>query len=232
MQTQPRNEPDSVDIEALQRRCAAESERFFRRLDFDPQFCFELIRQAIVGRNQQAWHGFYLQYRPLVLGWITRHAAFAAQGEEAEFFINRAYERFWSAISPDRFGEFADLGALLRYLQLCVHSVIVDESRRTQHRSGLPLLDEVLGERAIDEARPSLRAEAEAFWELLADRLNDERERRVIYCSFFLDLRPREIYAESGTMFASVAEVYRIKENVVARLRRDPNLRELFEQAA
>jgi hypothetical protein len=58
--------------------------------------------------------------------------------------------------------------------------------------------------------------------------MQSEQERRVIYGSFALALKPREIYAQSGELFDDVKEVYRIKENVLARLRRDAELRKLL----
>jgi hypothetical protein len=49
-----------------------------------------------------------------------------------------------------------------------------------------------------------------------------------VYASFALGLKPREIYARSGGLFDDVKEVYRVKENVLARLRRDPELKKIL----
>ena len=62
---------------------------------------------------------------------MERHAAYAASGEEADYFINRAFEKMWLALSPERFGGFPDLKSLLRYLQMCVHSAVYDVVRKT-----------------------------------------------------------------------------------------------------
>jgi hypothetical protein len=43
-----------------------------------------------------------------------------------------------------------------------------------------------------------------------------------------LALKPREIYTRSGGLFDNVKEVYRVKENVLARLRRDAELKEFL----
>src|SRR5688572_16981463 len=108
---------------SVARRCAQESELFFRREPNDPRFCFELLRRAILEHNQDAWEMSYSQYRTLVSGWITRHPGFTDSGEESGYFVNAAFDKFWSAITPDKFALFADLRAVLRYLQMCVHSV-------------------------------------------------------------------------------------------------------------
>ena len=50
--------------------------------------------------------------------------------EEPQYFANRAFEKMWGVLSPQKFGQFPNLKSLLRYLQMCVHSVIVDYARR------------------------------------------------------------------------------------------------------
>jgi DNA-directed RNA polymerase specialized sigma24 family protein len=219
--SQEQDSVGSLALGQLVQHCAAQSERYFQRQDSDPRYCYELLRRAIFDQNQQAWTMFYNQYRPLVASWVLRHPAFVQSGEEVQFFVNCAYEKFWAVMSPAKFGHFADLKSLLRYLQTCVHSVIVDQIRQAEHRS-LPLTMEATqtgSGGALD------RAAREEFWRWLDARLNNEKERRVIYGSFFLELKPRELYAEFKQLFRDVGEVHRVKENVLARLRRDPDLR-------
>jgi DNA-directed RNA polymerase specialized sigma24 family protein len=216
-----RDNVGGLSLGQLVQHCSAQSERYFQRQDSDPRYCYELLRRAIFDRNQQAWTMFYNQYRPLVASWVLRHPAFVQSGEEVQFFVNCAYEKFWAAMSPAKFDHFADLKSLLRYLQTCVHSVIVDQIRQHEHRS-LPLTMEATQAAtggAID------RASREEFWRWLEARLHNEKERRVVYGSFFLELKPRELYAEFKQLFRDVGEVHRVKENVLARLRRDPDLR-------
>ena len=117
-------------LSSIVRRCAQESELFFQREANDPRFCFELLRRAILEHNQDAWEPVYSQYRPLVSGWIARHPGFQDAGEELDVFVNATFERFWSALTPEKFLLFPDLKALLRYLQMCVHSVLVDHARQ------------------------------------------------------------------------------------------------------
>jgi DNA-directed RNA polymerase specialized sigma24 family protein len=211
----------SLTLGLLVQHCAAQSERYFQRQDSDPRYCYELLRRAIFERNQQAWTLFYNQYRPLVSSWVLRHPAFVQSGEEVQFFVNCAYEKFWAAMSPAKFDHFADLKSLLRYLQTCVHSVIVDQIRQAEHRS-LPLTMEAV---QVSSGSALDRTSREEFWRWLEARLHNEKERRVIYGSFFMELKPRELYAEFRQLFRDVGEVHRVKENVLARLRRDPDLR-------
>ena len=77
---------DPIDLRVLAlasvaQRCARETELFFQRRRYNPRYCFELFRRAIVERSQGAWELAYAQYRPLVAGWVERHPAFPASGE-------------------------------------------------------------------------------------------------------------------------------------------------------
>ena len=223
---------EQMPLQQIAERCAEESERFFQRQDSDPRFCYELLRRAILDRSSLAWNLFYNQYRSLVSSWILRHPAFGSSGEEVQFFVNSAYEKFWSAMSGEKFAQFPDLKSLLRYLQMCVHSVIVDQVRQADQAS-LSLMPELAAHSKSDAnpARTSVeRVAKEEFWRWLTTRLNNDKERRVVYGSFFQALKPRELFEEYRDSFRDVGEVHRVKENVLARLRRDPELRKYFGQ--
>jgi len=231
--------PHSTDLQSLTlagiaHRCTSETELFFRRQPHDPRYCFELFRRAILDRDQGAWEHIYRQYRPSVIGWIKRHPAFSDTGEEVQYFVNRAFEKMWLALTPERFGHFPNLRSLLRYLQMCVHSTIVDVVRAKE----CPIADapiEILAAEAPSaevavEHTVLNRIEQRAFWHEIETRLNNDLERRVVYGSFVLALKPRELYDRYPNTFRDVRHVYRVKENVLARLRRDCTLEALFGQ--
>jgi len=225
------SESGTWTVADLSHRCAQESDRFFSRQPHDPRFCFELFRRAILQRNERAWDRVYGQYQPLVAGWVERHSMFAAADEEVQYFMNRAFEKMWRVLTPEKFTDFPDLKSLLRYLQMCVHSVIVDAVRRQeqtqplddvrqsalQHTGGQPVEERVLG-----------RVQREELWSLLLERLKDEKEEKVLYGTFVLGLKPSQLYDEFQETFANVNEVYRVKENILARFRRDQDLLDLI----
>jgi DNA-directed RNA polymerase specialized sigma24 family protein len=220
----------SLTLAGIVHRCTQETERFFRRQGHDPRFCFELFRRAIVDRSQHAWAQVYTQYRPLVAGWVERHSAFTSSGEEVQYFVNRAFEKMWSALTPAKFTKFPNLKSLLRYLQMCVHSAILDQVRRME-LAVVDIQDElVMGQAGQvpggDDALA--RIHRQELWSEISRRLHDEQERSVVYGSFVLGLKPREIVAQFGDQFGDVREVYRAKENVLARLRRDVELSRFF----
>lgn len=214
------------------RRCAQETELFFQRRSYDSRYCYELFRRAVFERNEHAWERIYAQYRSLVGSWVTRHTSFHQTGEEVDFFINRAFEKLWSALTPDRFEQFPDLKSLLRYLQMCVHSTIIDFTRSMEgsqvvHFDDHPGLEKQAQDVTFDEMAAK-RLDRKGLWDMLLARVKDEQERAVLHDSFVLDLKPRELYARHSKLFASVDEVYRVKENLLARLRRDTEVQAFF----
>jgi DNA-directed RNA polymerase specialized sigma24 family protein len=233
--------PQSTDLQALTlagiaHRCARETDLFFQRRSSDPRYCFELFRRAIMERDQRAWELVYTRYRPLVAGWVERHSAFPTSGEEAQYFVNRAFEKMWAVLTPDRFGQFLDLKSLLRYLQMCVHSAILDQVRAAEQASVGTHADVSAMEREASgptvEAQALAQVQGEEFWKEIEARLQNEKERRVVYGSFVLALKPREIYTQSRETFRDVHEVYRVKENVLARLGRDAKLKKSLSEGA
>lgn len=215
-------------------RCQQENDRFYRRLSHDPRYCYELFRRAFLHGNQRAWEHTYTTFSPLVAGWVKRHSAFPATGEEIQYFVNRAFAKMWSALSPERFDQFPDLGSLLSYLQACVHSAVVDAGRSRNPAVITDPANEALTTKREEkgssiEDRALNRAQHEEFWHLIEERLKDKKERLVVQGSFVQNLKPRELYAEFEYMFSGVEEIYRIKQNVIARLRRDDELAGLLE---
>lgn len=228
------SDPQSLPLANIAHRCAQETERFFQRQSYDPRFCFELFRRAILERDSLAWELIHTQYQPLVTRWVQRHPAFEVSGEENQYFVNRTFEKIWAALTPEKFGRFSDLQPLLRYLKMCVHSVIIDHSRSAEH-STWDIQSEESAAETIDngpaiENRVLDQIYQHQLWEWINSRLNDEKERLVLYGSFALALKPRELCSQFRTMFSDVDEVYRIKQNILARLRRDPEFKRLFDE--
>jgi DNA-directed RNA polymerase specialized sigma24 family protein len=226
--------PLSMTNGQLAGECARETSLFFRRSVSPCPCCYELFRRALDGGNQQAWASIYAQYAPLVAGWVTRHPQFSSSGEEVDYYVNQAFERMWSAIGAGRFGQFRDLRALMAYLKMCVHTAILDVARKAgpPRRELPPELEEseipdghsLEGEVVEQDARGRL-------WELVEARLN-ERERIVIRCLFVLDLKPAAIQQRYPDHFPQIREIYRLRQNALERLARDPDLNILSREYA
>lgn len=222
----------SLSLGSLRRRCAEESARFFRRQEHDWRFCYELFRRAAAGRDEAAWENIFEQYQPLISGWVERHSLFQATGEEAQFFVNRAFEKMWAALTPEKFEKFPDFKALMRYFQMCVHSVLVDYIRKREEALRLDEIPETVTLADSPEAHVErsvfARDHRRRFWELVDSRLVNEKEKQLVYGMFVLDLKPRQLAEEFRGVFDNIQEIYRIKENVMGRLRRDSEIRRIL----
>jgi DNA-directed RNA polymerase specialized sigma24 family protein len=187
---------------------------------------FELLRRAICCGCQDAWSTIISLYRPVVLAALRRHPARAVAGEADDYWVNRAFERFWSALNAERFERFASVGSLLKYLQLCAHSALLDELRVRGRAAAESLNSTSEGAvaSASDEEATLGRLAASQLWQTITAELHDEPERIVTYLSLVRDLKPAQIQALHPAHFASPADVYRVKRNVLERLRRSPNV--------
>jgi hypothetical protein len=224
--------PDPMEVRQmplaeLASACQRETSKFQRGEPSRNEFCWEMLRRAICDRDQAAWGAVLAQYRGVVLAWVRQHPASNSSQEGDDYWVNRALERFWMAVGPDRFALFPDLPSLLKYLKMCVHSVLLDEVR-ARNASRLESLDQLPAashaESTDIEGLAVGHMTGREIWHTIADALPDESERLLVYLSFALDLRPREIHQLHPERYPSVAEVYRIKRNVLDRLRRSEAL--------
>jgi DNA-directed RNA polymerase specialized sigma24 family protein len=215
----------AVSLTEIAQRCREESQRYFAQLTFDPQYCYELFRRALVDRLDEAWALLYTQYAPQITRWVERHPGFATSGEEAALFVNQALQKLWMALTPAKFANFPSLSALLSYLQLCVHSAVTDHLRAREQAAQL----DPDAEQGPDPQDEVLSAEARsAFWQRIQERLKSEQEVHLLYYRFVLDLKPRQICERFPDEFPDVDVVYDLTQNILARLRRDPELRQFL----
>jgi hypothetical protein len=221
----------NISLARLADGCERESQRFFRGESYDPGFCYELFRRAILQADERAWHLVYDLYTALVTSWVVKHPAFHASGEQSGYFVNRAFDRMWSAITAEKFSQYRDLKALLRYLQMCVHSAIIDHARKsTQTELELEASEYFQGgsPKSDLEERVLAAVQRGQLWQEIEKRLNSEEEGVVLYASFALGLKARQILETYPEIFESIERVYLTKQNVMARLRRDEELKALF----
>jgi RNA polymerase sigma factor (sigma-70 family) len=239
-----KNQLGLLPFRSLCDRCQQESDRFFAQKEHDPRFCYELFRRAFVHGNELAWECLYARYQKLVMSWVTRHALYYSLGEEADYFMNRAFEKMWQGIPAENFEKFPDLKSLLRYLQMCTHAVMVDFARwkeqahlwdrANQLDNGAEEYDpfatimdpEMRPERTV--ARQEMQ---EILWQRLNDLCNSEKEHLVIEGYFVLDLKPRQIFDLHREQFSDIRDVSRTKDNFLARIRRNDEFREFLEDA-
>jgi hypothetical protein len=225
-------EPQHLGLDDLAEWCAHQTELYFQHLGHDSRYCFELFRRAIRERDQPAWELICLQYQALVAGWVRQHSRFEESGEEIQYFVNGAFAKIAISLTPDKFTGFSDIGSLLRYLKMCVHSVIVDYHRLAEQERFAPLEDasEEGSSDPSPEEQAMNRSDQQALWDLINSRLQDEKERAVVYSSFVLALKPQELYELFRNLFRDIDEIYGVKQNIISRLRRDAEFRKFLGQ--
>jgi hypothetical protein len=218
---------NGLTVADLARRCREETLRFLRGEPRDDMYCFELFQRAIAQREHDAWEAIMFQYRGIVLAYVGQHSASSLVREPDDFWVNRAFQRFWMAVGADRFDQFNDLPGILKYLKLCVHSVLLDEVR-ARRGGAVGSLGEVPETTiAREDAENTVVGElaSQQLWNAITEELRGEGEQVVALLSFARGLKPAEIFSRHPTLYENVAEVYRIKRNVIERLRRSPNVR-------
>ena len=72
------------------------------------------------------------------------------------------------------------------------------------------------------------RVNCEEFWSFVNTQLNNEAERVVVFRSFVLGMKPSDIYNNHQDLFQSINDVYNVKRNVLGRLSRNPELRQML----
>lgn len=212
-------------VPTLARLCGEETARYLRHEPYAERYCLELFRRAVEQRDDDAWAAVYTQYAAVVRRWL--HAA-PADGDE---IVSVAFERFWRAVDAAKFARFGSLPAVLQYLKMCAVTARLDAARSARSTAAEePLGEEVqlIGDGASVEDAVSSRAGAQDLWRTVQGCLNDERERLTVYLSCVVGMSPRDICARHPEQFPDVAEVYRLKRNVLDRLRRMPEIKALL----
>jgi DNA-directed RNA polymerase specialized sigma24 family protein len=190
----------------------------------------ELFRRAIDGGDEQAWTTVVGLYRGLLIAQAGRRVVRKLVEEDDGFCVDRAFQRFWRATRANGLHEFKDLASILKYLKMCLCSVLLDEARKRKRQACISLDDVPPSAQMSDDpaALVTGRITRHELWQTIDGELHDEAERLVARLSFVSGLTPREIVAVDAARFGTVANVYRLKRNAVERLRRSRALRSLL----
>lgn len=186
---------------------------------------YTLFRQAIVHQDAEAWGAIWAHYQPLLMYWVNQCPASISVDESSRDLADQALARAWAALTPDCFGKFANLAALLAYLRTCVMAVVIDcvraQAARTRVRQKLDSTSPATPEQLVIH-----QVEKSELWQLVSRVAATRQERTILYECFVLDLPPRTILIRHPELFATITTVYTTKHNLLERLRRSPELRQ------
>lgn len=185
---------------------------------------YDLFRRAILLHDGDAWTEISARFRPMLIAWASQCSASGSTDEHCDDIADRALARAWAALSPERFGQFPTLAALLAYIRACVTATAIDSARA-----------QVVRERAYGKLEASPIATPEEvvldeiersdFWRAALAAATCQQERVVLVESFQLELPPRAILARHPSLFADIGAVYLTKRHLLGRLQRSPELR-------
>jgi len=128
---------------------------------------------------------------------------------------------------------FTDLASILKYLKMCLGSVLLDAARVRRRQACLSIDDLPSDAPTIDDPSAAIVGQiaGRELWQAVEAELRDESERLVAQLSFVAGLTPRDICARHPDRFAEVNDVYRLKRNLIERLRRSQAIQQLLSLA-
>lgn len=227
--------PQQMKISALTTRCSQELDNFLHDRDSDSRYGYELFRRALQQHDQLAWMAVLGVYENMVSNWVRQHPKFPIANEETTYFVNRAFERLWRnvALKEGKFDRFPNLPRILQFLKMCVNAAIIDDGLKLPPSGTvdpLPDHDHHSSRHFRVEISLTQQLNTSLFWQLIDAKLQNNKEKTVIYASFLHGMKPREIYAEYSNMFDSARQVGNIKSNALRRLARIPSFEELLRE--
>ena len=220
-----------VPLDQLVAEARAHERKHAYQEEADDAAGLELFRRAMAEGSEAAWRAIIDVYRAPLLAQAGRHAVRSLVLESDGYCVDRAFERFWRATRTGRIGQFNDLASIFKYLKLCLGSVLLDEARSRRRRADVSL-DELSVDACVSadpSARVVDRLAGRELWQAVERELVDGNERLVARLSFVAGLSPREILVRRPDRFSSVFDVYRVKRNMVERLRRSRAIRRLLD---
>lgn len=194
-------------------------------------FCFELFHRAIVADCSLCWHYLHNQYYSLVRYWISQRAPL--DPDTIDDLTQDAFTTFWRFYTPDKLARAGGLGNVLSYLKSCAASAVAQARRK----AGRMILEEEWDDHVVDAHVSTHSAEASTLQQITAKQLwaavevccNNERDHLVARFILLAGMKPRHIAERFPDLFPDVFEVYRVKRNLINRLRRDLAIRGMCE---
>lgn len=212
--------PSEMSLVDLAEYSACEMKKYRRKEESNDQYCLEILRRAIILKDNNAWCILQDQLSDNVRMWIGRHPQreLALRYDNESSYLCDAFRRFWQAVSDQKL-SFTALAGALSYLHLCLHCAITDNLRTYARPREEPIPD--YGQSSNDEPSiDDLYHEGE-LWEIINGLLAGEKERKIAYLHFHCNLKAREIMRYCPNEFSNESEIYRLKRNVMERILRN-----------
>ncbi|MDQ4076547.1 MAG: hypothetical protein M3220_09920 [Chloroflexota bacterium] len=224
-----------MDTADLADTCRKETSKFFRNEESDSSYCWEMFHRALALESDHAWQILFELYGSLVRGWLRQCGGFESLDVPLDELETLSFEKFWHATAKRKtFSHFHSLPSILHYLRTCCTSVITDSLRLHVREKILTPIDDVtpFASSQIVEREVVEREEQQQFWRRVYSQTYNDDEVLLLQCYFILGLKPRQIHARYPSYFPDIQDVYRVKRNVLNRLRRSEELRARWRENA
>ena len=91
----------------LVERCREQTDLYLRHESYDPRFCFEIWRRAVVERDEAAWQSSVDQYAIFVRRWLSQRLAnLPGLRFEEEVLVNAVFFNFYRFVPGDPYFRF------------------------------------------------------------------------------------------------------------------------------
>ena len=192
--------------------------------------CYELFRRAIEQRDADAWADIARHYRGLLAAWAVQSSACRLIAEQPDDIADQALARAWAALSSGRFSRFPHIASVLAYLRSCVRATVIDYVREQAGQLRVVQSVEAAAVATTPEQTVLRELDRTEIWQLIMRITSRIEEQVIVRESLVYALPPRAIQARHPDMFADVADVYRVKRNVINRFQRNRDLQRLWQE--
>lgn len=218
-------------VEDLQARCRQRSPGS----NAHEEYCFELFRRAIVEKDNACWTAIYTQYEGLVMHWFKEQVPEGRIGDvPVSQMLTYPFEKLWRFFEAPKLAAARSLGSLLDYLHSCTITCVHEQYRAMGVQKNRETREFNYSQGQAPPVNPERslvdREEKQQLWDVISANTKDDKEELIAWLTFTNGLKPARVYDEHPDRFESVDEVYAIKRRLIARLRRDPSLRKIWNQ--
>lgn len=194
-------------------------------------FCLELFRRAIAEGCALCWQYLHNQYYALVRAWLLRYNL--ANGELVDDLAQDTFVSFVRFFTPAKLKQASNLGAVLKYLKTCAATTVLQARRKATRETVLADWEEETLDVAVHtesvEVQVIQQLTAAEIWPIVEASCQDERERLIARQMLVAGRKPADLLKRYPRQFADIAEIYRLKRNLLDRLRRQPILQAIHQ---
>jgi hypothetical protein len=201
---------DITSISDLAGRSKEEINRYQRGDSVEDSSTLQMLSLARLHNDEQTWRVIEQCFAPLALSWIRRHPRYeeACRVKTERRYLMLTLNRFKHGLVEQNL-TFSSLAGVVRYVQVCVNSVLLDTVRSAAWLEKINQHELLISTNGTDQCADAA---------LLQRLLSDEREQRLAYLLFHCGLSPREIVQTCPSEFADLEEIYQLRRSLMAHL--------------